>query len=604
MEADLNINSTQNSTHWFHIPVMGIAFTIDSPIRVAPFGIDSVISIMDDEIIEQMRSHYSKMYALEFTPIEANENDARARRITEYLNLVHWIVNKRTENIKQEVFNQKPLFLQYISLLPDNAPSKLLYESLSVANYLEKVFILETIQQNIVSGSIDVNIMTKLDKTNYDIQGNPLPNEFTDASAALRGYANSKLHSSVIFSAGMNPRLFGYLTTFPDFFPDSNGYIAKKIILKVSDFRSASIQGKFLAKKGIWISEFRIESGLNCGGHAFATDGLLLGKIMEEFKEKRNSLQTELWDICNATLSKEQKPLVPESSKIKITVQGGIGTFEENKILKEHYGMDSLGWGSPFLLVPEATLLDPATLDDLSKAQPDDYYLSHASPLGVPFNNFRKSQSEKQKNDRNHRGKPGSPCVRKMLVFNTEFTDEPICTASIKYQKLKRKQLAGMDISEKERNNQLSILSEKECLCEGLCAPARVSNDLNSKGHYNAVAICPGPNLAYFSGIFSLKQMVDHIYGRTNLLNYIRRPNLFINELNLYIQYLENEIVKSRTQTYTEEYVHKFKNNLKEGIEYYRNLYALQYKEYKSVFENMLQDLQTAEQKLQNLNLG
>lgn len=35
--------------HTFHIPVMGLAFTIDSPLRVAHYGIDSVISIMDDE---------------------------------------------------------------------------------------------------------------------------------------------------------------------------------------------------------------------------------------------------------------------------------------------------------------------------------------------------------------------------------------------------------------------------------------------------------------------------------------------------------------------------------------------------------------------------
>jgi hypothetical protein len=50
------------------------------------------------------------------------------------------------------------------------------------------------------------------------------------------------------------------------------------------------IQGNFLAKKGLWISEYRIESGLNCGGHAFATEGMLLGPIMEEFKLKKNDL--------------------------------------------------------------------------------------------------------------------------------------------------------------------------------------------------------------------------------------------------------------------------------------------------------------------------
>ena len=90
-----------------------------------------------------------------------------------------------------------------------------------------------------------------------------LPTEFNDAHAALRGYANSDLESSLILSAGMNPRLYSYMEQFDDFYPDENRYIKKKIVLKVSDYRSALIQGKFLAKKGLWVSEYRIESGLN-----------------------------------------------------------------------------------------------------------------------------------------------------------------------------------------------------------------------------------------------------------------------------------------------------------------------------------------------------
>lgn len=39
-----------SSEHSFHIPVMGIAFTIDTPIKVARFGISSVISIVEDPI--------------------------------------------------------------------------------------------------------------------------------------------------------------------------------------------------------------------------------------------------------------------------------------------------------------------------------------------------------------------------------------------------------------------------------------------------------------------------------------------------------------------------------------------------------------------------
>lgn len=53
-------------------------------------------------------------------------------------------------------------------------------------------------------GSIDANIMVKLDRINFDTNDNPLSDEFSDAKAALRGYANSRLNSSIIFSAGIN----------------------------------------------------------------------------------------------------------------------------------------------------------------------------------------------------------------------------------------------------------------------------------------------------------------------------------------------------------------------------------------------------------------
>ena len=106
--------------------------------------------------------------------------------------------------------------------------------------------------ENLHPGSIDVNIMTKLDKANYK-NDEHLSNEYNDAHASLRGFANSNLDSSLILSAGMNPRLYGYLENFEDFFPDENGNIKKKIVIKVSDYRSALIQGKFLAKKGLWV---------------------------------------------------------------------------------------------------------------------------------------------------------------------------------------------------------------------------------------------------------------------------------------------------------------------------------------------------------------
>ena len=34
--------------HSFHIPVMGIAFTVDTPVKIAHLGLDSVIFIKPD----------------------------------------------------------------------------------------------------------------------------------------------------------------------------------------------------------------------------------------------------------------------------------------------------------------------------------------------------------------------------------------------------------------------------------------------------------------------------------------------------------------------------------------------------------------------------
>ena len=60
---------------------------------------------------------------------------------------------------------------------------------------------------------------------------------------------------------------------------------------------------------------------------------------------------------------------------LDITAQGGVGTEEEHDFLIAHYNLDSVGWGSPFLLVPEATTVDDKTLEKLVAAKEDDLYL-------------------------------------------------------------------------------------------------------------------------------------------------------------------------------------------------------------------------------------
>jgi hypothetical protein len=589
---------SRTGLHTFHIPVLGLGYSIDTPVKVARFGISSVISIIEDELIEQMRAYHCRQQRQEYIPISKEEDDHRSRRITAYLDLVNLIVGTQVKQLRQLPFSPGTEIIKYFELLPENSPAKHLYnEMMALEDGAQKLALQAELRDKIEPGAIDVNIMAKVDNINYNKKGEALPVEFSDALSAFRGFANSSLNSSVVFSAGYNPRLYSYAEQFNDFFPDDNGNLKKRIILKVSDYRSALIQGKILAKKGLWISEFRIESGLNCGGHAFATDGLLLGPILEEFKDKRHELEQELFELSNtANAAKNKNPFL-SLPELKITVQGGIGTANENDFLLNHYKVDSTGWGSPFLLVPEATNVDTNTLEQLATAEKDDYYLSYASPLGVPFNNFRKSTSEKQRLTRIEKGRPGSPCYKKFLSSDTEFTEVPICTASRQYQHLKIKQLKEKNLPADIFETALSSVTEKDCLCEGLTTSVLLKDNIDIPHKLEAVTICPGPNLAYFSGVFSLKEMVNHIYGRVNILNSIPRPNMFINELKLYVDYLKNCIEKKlKTEDVKQlRYFQTFKENLLLGVSYYKDLVPSIKKETEKYMQAMREELNNLE---------
>ncbi|MDR0814390.1 MAG: hypothetical protein LBN37_01415, partial [Bacteroidales bacterium] len=280
-----------NHLHTFHIPVMGLAYTIDTPVKVARFGISSVISIIEDTLIERMRQYYYTKLGEKYCPITCIEPDYRARRITDYLNLVNDMVNKQVEKLKESSFEAGTELVQYFEMLPENCLLKKMYRGMQeMHDRFEQKAEQTKLRAGIRAGSIDVNIMTKLDNERYTPDGDLIENG-SDAVTALRGYANSALtDSSIIFSAGMNPRLFNYMAQLDAFSEMRDGEFIKKIVIKVSDHRSAIIQGKYLAKKGLWVSEFRVESGLNCGGHAFASEGYMLGPILEELKNKRLAL--------------------------------------------------------------------------------------------------------------------------------------------------------------------------------------------------------------------------------------------------------------------------------------------------------------------------
>lgn len=561
------------SVHNFHIPVMGLAFTVDSPVKVARFGIASTISIIEDKLVEIMRSHYYKERKEKYVPITPKENDYRAKRITDYLNLVNRIVREQVDKLKQSAFESGSEICKYFDMLPTRSELRQVYARMLNADPSTRAQLEGYLRNSIVAGAIDVNIMTKVDKDNPSPDGDVAPNS-SDALAALRGYANSDLtNSSVVFSAGMNPRLFNYLEQLTDFDARGRGLFEKKVVIKVSDYRSALIQGKFLAKKGVWVSEFRIESGLNCGGHAFATDGSLLGPILEEFKLKRGELAHALFQLYKPVAETKTGLSFTEPHPIRITVQGGVGTSEEAEFLLQKYDVESVGWGTPFLLCPEATTVDNETLETLRAAREDDVILSKNSPLGVRFNYLKGTSSEKEKLARIARGKPGSPCTEKFLVSNTEFTQEPICTASYTYQKKKIEQIKSLNLPREEYERQYADVTAKECLCIGLSNAAIIRYHLPPVKNLSAVTVCPGPNIAYFDKVVTLREITDHIYGRANILGSGERPHMFIKELRLNIDYVSEQgtALKPGDAKLTKE-IQAFAKQLLAGIAYYRSI--------------------------------
>lgn len=561
--------------HYFHIPVMGTGFTIDTALRVARFGISSVISLVDDLLVERIRKHYAGVYGFAFEPITASQPDPRARRITAYLDLVHDVVEKQIAEIRALPFEAGNDKSKYFELLPDTSPVKGSYMTyLGMMDGPEKRQLEAELNESILPGRIDCNIMTKLDRINYDREGHTMSMEHSDAKAALRGFGRSKLSASMVFSAGINPTLYGYCEEFPDFYRDDAGVVKKGVILKVSDYRSSVIQGRFLAKKGIEVREFRIESGLNCGGHAFASDGFLMGPILQEFKDNRHKFPEMFEPMIKAYYAKKGREYHASGHEraIPVTAQGGIGNHAEVKRLMGPYGIDATGWASPFLLVPEATALDAPTRQALADAREEDLYLSDVSPLGVVFNNLRNSSSEQWTRKNIEDGKPGSGCPKKYLVSNTEFTDKPICSASKEYQGQK---LASMGIEKTPPSDtadpKVQAVYVKTCICDHLGNGALINLGIVSG---NApVSVCPGPNIAYFDRLYTLREMANHIYGRGKSLVPEDRPHMFTKDLVMSVDYF-GKLVDKLAPGDAKAFAHLdvCRANLQEGLAYYGEL--------------------------------
>ena len=571
---------TYPRTHRFHIPVMGTGHSIDTPLRVAIWGISSVVSLVDDVLCEQVHKLWAERRGMAFKAIDPREPRARAIRITNYLDFMADDIARQLAELRAQDFSEASPKTRWFSMLPEESPLKVRWNAFQAmpagaAKDSEAIALTASIE----TGSIDVNIMTKLDRRPVLKDGTVVEARMSDAKMALEGFARSKARGNMVFSAGINPTLYGTIEEFPAFYRQGELEADKGIIVKVSDFRSALTQGRFLAKKGIEVREFRIESGLNCGGHAFASDGELLGPILDEFRRERPRLKDELLKSVRAYY--EKKGLAwseaAEAHEPAITVQGGLGNKAENRRMFEDFGMDSVGWGSPFLLVAEATAIDDTTRDLLAKARSEDLYLSPASPLGVPFNNLRGSTADQELWRRYDEEKAGSACPKGFLVSNTEYTDKPICTASREYLSKKIPDLGGY-ASDAARK-----VAVKECICHqlgnGALEVIKQENQILRGEPVEVrrlpVSICPGPNIAWFDRLYSLSEMIDHIYGRIPSLVPDHRPHCFAAEITMYLDHFDNLRAESHPENPKQmEALERFKVNLAASLSFYRKWLA------------------------------
>lgn len=529
--------------HKIHIPVMGICYTVDSPIRVAPFGMTSVISLVDDGLLEEYRMAYAEREGID---VGAPEHE-RVGRIRAYLDFVADEIERRFAALQglrihgglapqfatgsAEGPNDKD---RYFLMLPADSPLRKEYELVCSKQGMARIGAEVELTSKMEMGEIQANIMVNL-------------NHMEAALDAVHGFALSKIRGSLVLSAGINLGVFEEIARHECFYRRANASgeqstaPSKKIILKVSDYRSALTQGRYLAKKGLEVSEYRIESGVNCGGHAFCTAKKLLPDVLKEFVANKQ----ELFDMTRSAIEKFAKS-VPPSAPARITAQGGICTAGEvEQILA--LGADGVGVGTPFLLVPQATSSDRDTRRRLAAATLDDVQLTHASPLGIPFMNLRTSTAAelcREKADR----EPGFPCKQHYLCREIPGFDHPICMASREYVRHRLAEIDSMESSGSYTHEEAQRLRretlERECICRFLgnagreelrerypslhfdnreVAAARTGAILNRE----PVTVCPGPNIAYFNREYTLLEMMQHLYGTGPQLTPADKPHAF-----------------------------------------------------------------------------
>ena len=149
-----------------------------------------MLSLVDDVMIEQMRRFHCQREGEPYTEIAAREEDARARRITAYLDLLDRLVGRQVAALRASPFEPGSEITRYYELLPDGPLAQEYREMLAAGDRRRTPRAPERLRAQAAPGGIDVNIMAKGDRDIYR-DGEKLAPQFSDASAALRGFAQS-----------------------------------------------------------------------------------------------------------------------------------------------------------------------------------------------------------------------------------------------------------------------------------------------------------------------------------------------------------------------------------------------------------------------------
>jgi len=153
------------------------------------------------------------------------------------------------------------------------------------------------------------------------------------------------------------------------------------------------------------------------------------------------------------------------------------------------------------------------------------------------------------------------------LVSNTEFTEKPICLASRKYQAAKLSEIEKMEISEDEKAKLIEKVVVKSCICDHLGSGALISLKIADEQN-TPQSICPGPNIEWFNKFYTLKEMVDHIYGRGISLVPPERPHMFAKEIEMYMDYFEKLVSTSSCTPKEISTLLEWKKNLEDGLDF------------------------------------